>query len=165
MNLLNYHVLIYLNKMVRILHNYTKCSISQPATFRCFNNSTIWPYHNNLNKKICPIGVHRFGTFFGNFRFWRFRHPYKTLWLYLKSPRFFKNLSFSALIFSVTVLIVSFSAPTVSVSAQKQQMFSSLQAFLLYTLFRPLMALAVWVLFPAPPPPCDVYCLSWLSRC
>ena len=112
-------------------------------------------------------GVHPFRHFFRHFRFWRFRHPHKTLVppLYLKSPRFFKILSLSALIFSVSVLFVSFSAPTVSVSAQKQQMFSSLQAFLLYTLFRPLMALAVWVLFPAPPPPCDVYCLSWLSRC
>ncbi len=55
------------------------------------------------------IGVHPFRHFFRHFQFWRFRHPYKTLGppLYLKSSRFLKNLSVSALIFSVSAPIVS----------------------------------------------------------
>ncbi len=72
-------------------------------------------------------GVHPFRHFFRHFRFWRFRHPYKTLVppLYFKSPRSLKNLSVSALIFSVSSQIVYFSAPTVSVSAQKQKNYLS----------------------------------------
>jgi hypothetical protein len=37
---------------------------------------------------------------------------------------------------------------------------------IIFLFCRPLLALAVWVPFPAPPPPCDfdLYCLSGLSR-
>jgi hypothetical protein len=40
------------------------------------------------------VGVHPFRHFFRHFRFWRFRHPYKTLGppLYLKSFRFGTNI-------------------------------------------------------------------------